>query len=328
MNAGPLTFDAVREAAVRLRGVTVRTPLLRSPEIDLRAGGPVLIKAEALQRMGSFKLRGAYNRLAQVPDEGRRRGAVAFSSGNHAQGVAYAAGLLGMPAVIVMPSDAPQAKIAATTALGAEVVLYDRVREDREAIAQAIADERGAALVPSYDDPAIIAGQGTVGLEALEQAADLGLTPDQFVCCASGGGLLAGIALAARALRPEIALIAAEPAGHDDLSRSLEAGARVANPRGVRSACDALLAATPGALTFPILAQAGATGVGVDDDAVFDAMALAYRTLGLVLEPGGAAALASVLAGKVRTADRVTIVIASGGNVDPGMFARALLRLR
>jgi threonine dehydratase len=326
MNAGPLTFDAVRDAAVRLKGVTVRTPLLHSPEIDARAGGPVLIKAEALQRMGSFKLRGAYNRLAQIPDGERARGAVAFSSGNHAQGVAYAAGLLGMPAVIVMPADAPQAKIAATTALGAEVVVYDRVHEDREAIAQAIAADRGAALVPSYDDPAIIAGQGTVGLEAMEQAADMGLTPDQIICCASGGGLLAGIALAARTLQPRIALIAAEPEGHDDLARSLQAGARVANPAGVRSACDALLAARPGALTFPILAEAGATGVAVDDDEVFGAMALAYRTLGLVLEPGGAAALAGVLAGTAETADRVTIVIASGGNVDPGMFARALLR--
>lgn len=326
MTAVPLTFEAVCDAAVRLRGVTVRTPLLHSPAIDARTGGSVLIKAEALQRMGSFKLRGAYNRLAQIPSGDRARGAVAFSSGNHAQGVAYAARLLAMPAVIVMPADAPQAKIAATTALGAEIVLYDRVHEDREAIAQAIAAERGAALVPSYDDPAIIAGQGTVGLEAMEQAADLGLVPDQIVCCASGGGLLAGIALAARALQPGIALIAAEPAGHDDLARSLEAGARVANPAGVRSACDALLAATPGALTFPILAEAGATGVGAHDDAVFDAMALAYRTLGLVLEPGGAAALASVLAGKVETAGRVTIVIASGGNVDPGMFAQALTR--
>jgi threonine dehydratase len=324
MSVAVPTIEDVVTAEARLAGVIVQTPLLSSPGLDARVGGRVLVKAEALQRMGSFKLRGAFNRLALIPAQDRCRGAVAFSSGNHAQGVAYAARMLDMPAAIVMPADSPQAKIVATRALGAEVVLYDRQREDREAIAAALASARGATLVPSYDDAGVIAGQGTVGLELMAQAAQRGLAPDQIVCCASGGGLLAGVAIAVRARAGDLRLLAAEPEGHEDIGRSLRAGVRLSNAAGVRSVCDALLASTPGALTFPILAQAGAGGVAVSDRDVFAAMACAYRHLGLVLEPGGAAALAAVLSGKVDAAGRTTVVIASGGNVDPALWARAL----
>jgi threonine dehydratase len=321
----PPTYDDILRAAARLEGVAVRTPLLGSPALDERVGGRVLIKAETLQRTGSFKIRGAYNRLKQLAEMGRERGGVvAFSSGNHAQGVAAAAGMLGMRSVIVMPSDAPAIKIANTRDLGAAVILYDRWTEDREAIAAAIAADRGATVVPSYDDPGIIAGQGTVGLELAQQAASLGLTLDRVYVPASGGGLAAGIALALAAESPATDIYVAEPAGFDDHARSLAAGARIANDPSRRSICDALLAPLPGALTFAINRERLAGGVTATDDEALTAMAFAFHSLKLVVEPGGAVALAALLAGRIDARGKVVAIVLSGGNVEPALFQRAL----
>jgi threonine dehydratase len=321
----PPTYDDIVRAAARLEGVAVRTPLLGSPALDESVGGRVLFKAETLQRTGSFKIRGAYNRLKQLVETGREQGGVvAFSSGNHAQGVAAAAGMLGMRSVIVMPSDAPAIKIANTRDLGAAVILYDRWTEDREAIAAAIAADRGATVVPSYDDPGIIAGQGTVGLELARQAASLGLTLDRVYVPASGGGLAAGVALALATESPATAIYVAEPAGFDDHARSLAAGARIANDPSRRSICDALLASLPGALTFAINRERLAGGVTATDDEALTAMAFAFHTLKLVVEPGGAVALAALLAGRIDARGKVIAIVLSGGNVEPALFRRAI----
>ncbi len=316
-------FADVQAARERLAGVARRTPLLAGTPLDALTGGRVLVKCESLQLTGSFKIRGAYNRLAQLDAAGRRAGVVAFSSGNHAQGVAAAAGMLGMPAAIVMPADAPQAKLAGTRALGAEVVTYDRERGDREEIARRLATERGATLVPSFDDFDVIAGQGTVGLEIAEQAAELGMRLDQVLIGCSGGGLISGSALAIRELSPATELVCVEPAGFDDTSRSLQAGRRVSNEPGRRSICDALLSPSPGRLTFALMRRLVAGGVAVSDDEVRAAMACAFRQLKLVVEPGGAVALAAVLAGRVPVAGRTTAIVLTGGNVDPGTFCDA-----
>jgi threonine dehydratase len=272
----------------------------------------VFVKAECLQRTGSFKIRGAYNRLVRLTEAERPRGVVAFSSGNHAQGVAIAAKLLGVPAVIVMPSDAPQMKVEATRGYGAEVVLYDRFTESREAIAARIGEERGAVVVPSYDDFHVMAGQGTVGLEAAR------------ICPASGGGLIAGIGLAFEALSPTTRLFTAEPAGYDDHRLSLEAGERIAIKPPGPSLCDALLAPQPGELTFALNGRRLSGGYAVTDEEALAAMAFAFRHLKIVLEPGGAAALAAVLAGTARLDGGTAVVVASGGNVDAEVYARAL----
>jgi threonine dehydratase len=284
----------------------------------------VLLKLETLQHTGSFKFRGAWNRLVRLTEAQRRAGVVAFSSGNHAQGVAAAARLLGIPATIVMPADAPAIKLRNTEALGAEIVRYDRQRESREEIAAAIAMERGAVLVPSFDDPDIIAGQGTVGLEIVEQADELGLRLDDVVACCSGGGLVAGIALAVNALSPAARIWCAEPAGFDDYRRSLAAGERLRNEPGGHSICDALLAPTPGELTFAINEALLSGGFAVSDDEIRSAVAYAARTLKLVVEPGGAVALACVLSGKLPTADRTIAVVLSGGNIEDAMLAQVL----
>lgn len=319
------TYDDVRSAADRLRGVVVRTPLLSSDVLDALAGGRILLKAETLQRTGSFKIRGAYNRLKQLVEEGRHAGGVvAFSSGNHAQGVAEAARLLGIRAAIVMPSDAPPLKIANTRRLGGEVVLYDRWTEDREAIAAALAAERGAVLVPSYDDPGIIAGQGTVGLEMAADAKAFGCSLDTVYVPASGGGLAAGIALAFEADSPGTVVHTAEPAEFDDHARSLAAGARVANCADARSICDALLAPTPGRLTFAVNRARLGPGVVATDAEVLGAMAFAFENLKLVVEPGGAVALAALLAGRIDARGKAVGIVLSGGNVDPALFARCL----
>jgi threonine dehydratase len=318
------TFADVEDAAARLKGLAVETPLIRSDALDAAAGGRVFVKAEPLQRTGSFKFRGAYNRVSRLTPEERRAGVVAFSSGNHAQGVAEAARLVGCPAVIVMPADAPAVKTEATRALGAEVVLYDRFTESREAIAQRIADERGAVVVPSFDDFHIIAGQGTVGLEAARQLAAVGERADVLLSPVSGGGLIGGIGLAFEALSPETRLYSVEPEGFDDHARSLAAGERVANAPGARSIVDALLAPTPGELTFAINRRRLTAGLAVSDAAAMAAMAFGFRHLRVVLEPGGALGLAGLLSGALRLGGRVALVIASGGNVDPGLFARAL----
>ena len=318
------TLADIEAAAGRLEGVAVRTPLLRHDALDAAANGAVFVKAECLQRTGSFKIRGAYNRLAQLTEAERPRGVVAFSSGNHAQGVAASARLLGLPAVIVMPSDAPRTKMEATRGYGAEVVLYDRYTQSREAIAARIGDERGAVVVPSYDDVQVIAGQGTVGLEAARQLAEAGAAADVLVCPASGGGLMAGIAVAFQALSPGTRLFTAEPAGYDDHRRSFEAGERIALEPAGPSLCDALLAPQPGALTFPINRERVSGGYAVTDEEALAAMAFAFKHLKIVLEPGGAVALAAVLTGKASLEGRTAVVVASGGNVDGEVYARAL----
>src|SRR6516165_5591084 len=314
------TAADVDAAARRLAGVALHTPLVTSPVLDALTGARVFLKAETLQRTGSFKFRGAYNKLSSIPQAERAGGVVAFSSGNHAQGVAAAARLLGMPAVIVMPADAPRPKRERTAALGAEVVLYDRAREDRQAIAQEIARNRHAALVPPYDDALIIAGQGTTGREIVEDLAALGLVPDIIAVTASGGGLTAGIALAVKARMPQARLYTAEPEGFDDHARSFKSGRREKNAALTGTICDALMAQTPGEMTFAI--NRALVGAGVSDEEVAAAVAFAFRELKLVVEPGGAAALAALISGKIDVKGKIAVAVLSGGNVDPELFYR------
>jgi threonine dehydratase len=318
-----VTAEDVRAAARRLAGVALETPLIRSPALDERVGAPVMIKAETLQRVGAFKFRGAYNRLSQLPPEARKAGVVAFSSGNHAQGVALAAQILGIPAAIVMPSDAPPVKVEATRGYGAEIILYDRLTEDRARIAREIAAERGAVLVPSFDDTHVIAGQGTAGLELARQARAMGLEPTRVVVPIGGGGLIAGCALALKAEIPAVEIHGVEPEVYDDTRRSLAAGRRVSVNPGVRTLCDALESPAPGELTFPIIAE-HVTGVAtVTDEEVESAMRYAFSTLKLVVEPGGVVGLAALLSGKIPGAGPVAIIL-SGGNVEPALFARVI----
>jgi threonine dehydratase len=316
-----VNINDVEAAARRLAGIAIRTPLIGNDVLDRETGGRILLKAESLQRTGSFKIRGAYNRLAQLSPDEAARGVVAWSSGNHAQGVACAAGLLGIHAAIVMPGDAPRAKRENTERLGGEVIAYDRLTGDREAIARKLAAERGAALVPSYDHEHVIAGQGTVGLEIAEQAAELEVVPDQVLVCCSGGGLTAGVAVAVKAAFPFVRIVAVEPEAFDDTVRSLASGRREQVCPGAASICDALQTATPGALTFALNRSLGVSAVSVSDDDVRRAMRFAFRHLKLVLEPGGAVALAAIIAGKVPTAGLTSVAVLSGGNVDPELFA-------
>jgi threonine dehydratase len=317
------TAADVDAAAARLAGVALRTPLIASPALDARTGGRVFLKAETLQRTGSFKFRGAYNKMSSLPPERRAGGVVAFSSGNHAQGVAASAKLLGMPATIVMPHDAPRPKRERTAALGAEIVLYDRGRgEDREAIARDIAASRGAVVVPPYDDAFVIAGQGTAGREIAEDMARLGLPLDCVIVNASGGGLTAGIALAVKARAPAARIYTAEPAGFDDHARSFRSGRRERNAALTGTMCDALMSQTPGELTFQVNRALVADGVTATDEEVAAAVAFAFHELKLVVEPGGAVALAALLAGKLDIAGRTAVAVLSGGNVDPALFAR------
>jgi threonine dehydratase len=316
------TAADVDEAARRLAGIALHTPLLTSAALDAMTGGRIYLKAETLQRTGSFKFRGAYNKLAAIPPEQRDGGVVAFSSGNHAQGVAAAALLLGMRCVIVMPHDAPRAKRERTVALGAEVVLYDRARDDREAIANDIAARRGAVLVPPYDDALIIAGQGTAGREIVEDLGALGLVPDVVVVTASGGGLTAGIALAIKSRVPAAMIYTAEPQGFDDHARSFRSGQREENAALTGTICDALMARMPGKLTFAINQALVGGGVVASDKEVAAAVAFAFAELKLVVEPGGAVALAALMTGKVDVKNRIGVAVLSGGNVDPEMFSR------
>lgn len=313
------------EAAARvLAPVAVRTRLLSSPALDAQTGARVFIKPEVLQRTGSFKFRGAYNRLSLIPVGERAKGVVAFSSGNHAQGVAAAAQLLGLPATIVMPADAPVFKRERTKSYGARVVLYDRDRESREEIAQKIAAESGATLVPPFDDPHIITGQGTVGLEIARDMQALGLAPDIVSAPASGGGLMAGIALAIHHHFPQAKLFTAEPDGYDDHARSLASGQRQRHHAQNRTFCDALMAPEPGELTFAINSRLLAGGVAATDAEVTQAMALAFRELKLVVEPGGSVALAALLAGRMEAGGKTVVIVLSGGNVDAGLYADAI----
>lgn len=322
--AGAPTPDDVKAARKRIEGAAVLTPLLSSPFLDEMVGGRLLVKAEPLQRTGSFKFRGAYNKISQIPERDRARGVVAFSSGNHAQGVAHAAQISGIKATIVMPADAPAMKLANTRAYGAEVVTYDRYSEDREQVAAGVLERTGGTLVKPFDDPDIIAGQGTIGYEIAEQCAALGVVPDQIIVCCGGGGLIAGCSTAVSDALPGVPVYSAEPAGFDDTARSLVAGARLDNDPANRSVCDALLAERPGLLTFAVNSRLLSGGTVVSDREAFIAMRHAFERLKLVVEPGGAVALASALFARVPTAGRTTVVVASGGNVDGQMFGRAL----
>lgn len=309
------TIDDVRRAAERIKGIAVRTPLIRNDKLDALTGAKVFVKAENLQRGGAFKMRGATNAIAALAPEVRARGVLAYSSGNHAIAVATASKLFGISAVIVMPSDAPRIKQDTTRSLGAEVVTYDRVHESREGIGAAIAEERGLSIVRPFDDVNVIAGQGTAGLEIAEE-----ISPDIVFSPASGGGLAAGLALAL----PEATLYAVEPEGHDDIRRTLASGKIEANAPGVRSICDGLLTDQMGKLTYEIGKQRFTAALTLPDAAAKRAMRFAFENLKLVLEPSGAIALAAAMEGGVDIRGKTVAVLASGGNVDPEIFVSAL----
>ncbi|WP_374276144.1 threonine/serine dehydratase [Brevundimonas sp.] len=318
------SFAGVEDAARRISGVAVRTPLIESPALNERLGGRVLLKAETMQVAGAFKFRGAYNRISRLTEEEKARGVVAYSSGNHAQAVAAAARMVGTHAIIVMPADSPRVKVAGVIAFGGEVRTYDRYSESREAIGEAIAAERGSVLVKPFDDPFIIEGQGTTGLEIVEDARAQGVKIDQLLCGASGGGLIAGINLAMAELSPDTAVIGVEPEAYNDTQLSLAAGERMTHPPVANpSICDALMTDRPGELTFPINRRLERV-VTVSDAEVAEAVRTAFRTLKLVVEPGGAVSLAALLAGKVEARDRTTVAVLSGGNIDPGLFAEII----
>ena len=311
-------------AAKQLAGVAVRTPLINAPALDDRLGARVFLKAETLQRTGSFKFRGAYNKISSIPVERWAAGVVAYSSGNHAQGVAAAAKLLGLGATIVMPSDAPHLKRERTAALGAEIVLYDREKEDRAAIAKKIVSERGATLVPPYDDPLIIAGQGTIGREIVEDLDRSGVKPETVVVGASGGGLAAGISLYVKARVPSAKFYTVEPEGFDDTLRSFKSGQREHNERMRGTICDALMTNTPGELTFPINRELIGEGLIASDIEVAAAVRYAFNELKLVVEPGGAIGLAALLAGELDVKGKVVVGVLSGGNVDAELFSKLI----
>ncbi|MEM7753142.1 MAG: threonine/serine dehydratase [Pseudomonadota bacterium] len=317
-----MNITDIEAAADRIAGHAVRTPLLNAPLLDRIAGRRIFVKAECLQKTGSFKYRGARSAISALAPNLRRKGVVAFSSGNHAQGVACAAGELGALATIVMPSDAPALKIANTRAYGAEVILYDRETEDRDAIGAELADARGLTLIKPFDNEHVIAGQGTTGLEIADQAAQAGIEEAEVLVCCGGGGLTAGIALALADRAPAFGVRPVEPEGFDDVARSLAIGARQTNNRMGGSICDAILTPAPGHITFPILNAHCGPGLVISDDQALRAMALAAEHLKITLEPGGAVALAAALFHAKGETD--LIVIASGGNVDPAMFQRAL----
>ena len=317
----------IQAAAERMRGHARVTPLLSSPFLDEIAGRRVLVKAECLQHTGSFKYRGAWSAVSALDGATRARGVIAFSSGNHAQGVALVARQHGVAAVIVMPHDAPAIKVANTRALGAEVVLYDRVTQDRDAIGARLAAERGLTLIRPYDDPEVIAGQGTVGLEIAVQAAEAGVTVGDVLVCCGGGGLSSGVALALAATAPGLRARPCEPEGFDDMARSLAAGTPQRNAALSGSVCDAIVTPEPGRLTFPILMGLAGPGLVVSDAEALRAVALAWLRLRVVLEPGGAVALAAALFRRDQVQGDSVVVVASGGNVDTAVFARALATL-
>ncbi|WP_431300618.1 threonine ammonia-lyase [Tabrizicola sp. BL-A-41-H6] len=313
----------IEAAAHRLHGNARVTPLLNAPLLDRIAGRRVFVKAESLQLTGSFKFRGGWAAVSALPPKARAQGVIAYSSGNHAQGVALSAARHGSPCVIVMPSDAPAVKIANTRAYGAEVELYER-GTDRDALGAALAADRGLTLIKPYDEPEVIAGQGTVGLEIAAQAAEAGIAEAEVLVCCGGGGLSAGIALALQARAPGMQVRTVEPAGFDDMARSLAAGQRLGNAAATGSVCDAILTPMPGTLTFPVLQRLAGAGLSVTDEQALHAVALAFSHLGLVLEPGGAVALAAALFAD-GLGDTV-ICTASGGNVDPALFRGVLER--
>jgi threonine dehydratase len=320
MKSVPPAYNDIMTARQRIGGVVVQTPLLQSRILNDVTGAQVWLKAEPLQHTGSFKFRGAANRIAALSPAERTAGVVAFSSGNHAQGVARAAKLAGVSASIVMPSDAPTMKVARTRADGAQIIFYDRATEDREVIAARLAAGQGRIVIPSFDDAYVIAGQGTAGLEIAEALPDL----DMFLCCCGGGGLASGCALALREAFPAVDIITVEPEAYDDVARSLAAGERLGINGFAPTLCDALQTAKVGELTFAVLQAAGAKGVFVTEAEVKAAMRFAFEDFKLVVEPGGAVALAALLAGKVEVRGKSIAVMLSGGNVDSGTFANCI----
>lgn len=319
-----MNIDMIRAAAKRIKGHARRTPILTSPFLDEIAGRRVFVKAECLQHTGSFKFRGGWSAVSSLTDNALKTGVIAFSSGNHAQGVALAAREHGAPAVIVMPSDAPEVKIENTKALGAEVVLYDRATESREDIGAALSAERNLTLIRPYDEPQVIAGQGTTGLEIAKDMNTAGITEADVMVCCGGGGLTSGIALALAADAPGLRVRPAEPEEFDDVTRSLAAGEILSNTRRDGSLCDAIITPQPGKLTFPIMQAHCGPGIVVTEDECLRAVGLAFERLRIVVEPGGAAALAAALFHPDEFTGDAVIAVATGGNVDAGVFAQAL----
>ena len=319
-----MDYNRIRAANDRLMGHKRVTPLLSSPFLDDIAGKQIFVKPECLQHTGSFKYRGAFSAVSAQPDETRAKGVIAFSSGNHAQGVALAARQHGISSVIIMPADAPKTKIDNTRALGAEVVLYDREHEDRDEIGARISQERDLTLIKPFDEPEVIAGQGTCGLEIAEQAAELGITDADVLVCCGGGGLTSGIALALEQDAPNMRVRPVEPKGFDDVCRSLISGKIERNPTTLGSLCDAIVTVSPGQLTFPIMQRLCHAGVTVTEEQALHAMQLAHDRLKITVEPGGAVSLAAALFHGDQTSSDCVIAVASGGNVDRDVFERAL----
>ena len=319
-----MNIDMIRAAAERLKGHARHTPLLNSSFIDDIAGRRVWIKPECLQHTGSFKFRGAWSALSAMDPELRAKGVIAFSSGNHAQGIALAAKMHGVPAVIVMPADSPELKLANTRDYGAEVITYERSSEDRDVIGARLSEERGLTLIKPFDEPLVIAGQGTCGLEIAQQAAEQGITQADVIVCCGGGGLTSGIALALEADAPGLRVRPAEPEGFDDVARSLRSGGIERNNAMSGNICDAIITPQPGDMTFPIMQRLCGPGLVISEDEALQAMGHAFNRLKLVAEPGGAAALAAALYRADQIEGDDVIVTISGGNVDAPMFARAL----
>lgn len=320
----PISLADIQQAHSRIREHIVHTPLMESETLNALLKARVLVKAETLQKTGAFKFRGACNRALQLTDAQRKGGIVAWSSGNHALAIAAVSNRLGIPATIIMPEDAPKAKIEGARYYGATVRMYDRIKEDREAIGAEIAAKNGAVIVPPYDDPYIMAGQGTVGLEIIQQASDAGAKLDAVIAACSGGGLIAGTAIAIKGTLPDTLVYASEPAGFDELARSLKSGQPESNPPGATSICDSLQVARPGKLTFEVNKALLAGSLVVTDDEVRQAMKAAYQHLKLVVEPGGAVPLAALLSGKLDVAGKTVAIVLSGGNVDTPVFIQAL----
>jgi len=318
------THDDVRAARARIASRVVHTPMLRNPLLDELTGGTILVKPELLQRTGSFKFRGATNAIMQLTERQRAAGVVTHSSGNHGQAVACAAQAVGAKATVFMPADAPRIKQDSTARWGAEIRHYDRAADDREALTRAYAEQTGATLVPPFDHPHVIAGQGTLALELADDAKAAGLVLDALLVCTGGGGLIAGCGLALSGVSPATKLYCVEPDGWDDTGRSLAAGERLANAPGGSLLCDALLATMPGRITFEVNRRLLSGGVAVSDAEVMAAVAFAFLHLKLVVEPGGAVCLAALLAGKFDARGKVVGAVVSGGNVDPAVFSRAL----
>jgi threonine dehydratase len=319
---GMVTNDSIIKAAERLKGKIVRTPLLKSDHVNKELKSNIYIKAENLQTIGAFKFRGAMNTILQLPSDAKK--VVAWSSGNHAQAVAAAASITGREATIVMPKDSPKTKLDGTIAWGSQIIKYDRNTDNREEIGKAIAKQQNAIIIPPFDDVNVIIGQGTAGLEAVEQLKEINVIPDIVLCCCGGGGLIAGVSTSIKAYHPNAQIYSVEPQNFDDTKKSLEAGMIVENTMEHHSICDALLANKPGNITFEINKKNLSGGISVSDTESLTAMKIAYRYFKIVLEPGGAVALAAAISKKIDIKNKNVLVIASGGNVDSDIFEKCL----